>query len=106
MADAKSRRDFMDYFKRKYEVRWGPRRPFLINRNVEKWAANDLIDSYGNEGCRKLVDRYFKVSERPEWKSFTYNAQKVYDAMLTEEADEKRRKTLNDQARKWIKENG
>ena len=106
MAESMARRLLMNYFKKKYEFKYRGNRPFLINRNIEKWAANDLLDSYGMDACKQIIDRYFVVNSTPEWNNFTYNAQKVYDTMLAEEADKKQRKIMQKQAEEWIEQYG
>ena len=104
MADAKTRHALMTYFGNKYELR--ARRAFVINRNVEKWAANDILDSYGYARSRVLIDRYFEVYDNPTWKDFRYNVQKVFDAMETSEEDKRTRQKLQAQAQEWIQKYG
>jgi hypothetical protein len=75
-----------------------------INLNVEQWAADALVESYGIKVCYDLLDYYFNVSLSPSWSYFAYNAQKILEAKLEVEQDIKERKERRDLARKWISE--
>jgi hypothetical protein len=73
-----------------------------MNIYAEQWAANDLVESYTLEGCYDLIDYYFNVSASPNWKWFTYNADKVYNAKKAKEEDDRTRALLRKQAKDWL----
>lgn len=51
-----------------------------FNRAVEKWAARELIESYGVDKCNQAVLWYAKVSPRHEWRHFV----RIIDSCITE----------------------
>jgi hypothetical protein len=75
-----------------------------INLNVEQWAADALVESYGIGVCYDLLDYYFNISLSPTWSYFAYNAQKILEAKLEVEQDIKDREERRKLARKWISE--
>jgi hypothetical protein len=52
----------------------------LLNIAKEKWAARELIESFGLDECKGALDWYFKVNKKYEWKTFVY----VCDQCITE----------------------
>ncbi len=75
-----------------------------MNLNVEQWAADALVESYGISQCYDLLDYYFKIAESPTWNYFAYNAEKILNGKLEVEQDIKERKERRELARKWISE--
>jgi len=75
-----------------------------MNLNVEQWAADGLVESYGISQCYDLLDYYFKIAQEPSWNYFAYNAEKILNGKLEVEQDIKERKERRELARKWISE--
>ena len=75
-----------------------------MNLNVEQWAADALVESYGMGVCYDLLDYYFNISSSPTWNYFAYNAQKILEAKIEVEQDIKEREERRKLARKWISE--
>ena len=75
-----------------------------MNLNVEQWAADALVESYGMGVCYDLLDYYFNISLSPTWSYFAYNTQKILEAKLEVEQDIKDREERRKLARKWISE--
>ena len=75
-----------------------------MNLNVEQWAADALVESYGIGVCYDLLDYYFNISLAPGWSYFAYNAQKILEAKLEVEQDIKDREERRKLARKWVNE--
>lgn len=73
-ATPKQSSDLMTFFTQNC-----PKAP-RFNRAVEKWAARDLIDSYGFDTCKQAVLWYAKVSTRQDWKHFL----RIADDCVTE----------------------
>lgn len=73
-----------------------------MNVYAEQWAADDLIKSYGLSLCYELIDYYFKVSDRPSWKWFIYNAEKVYQSKKIKEEDDRIRELMRKKAKDWL----
>ena len=75
-----------------------------MNLNVEQWAADALVESYGIGVCYDLLDYYFNISLFPTWSYFAYNAQKILEAKIEVEQDIKEREERRKLARRWISE--
>ena len=89
---------YSKYHKERYDVKPS------MNLNVEQWAADALVESYGISECYDLLDYYFKIAENPTWNYFAYNAEKILNGKLEVEQDIKERKERRELARKWISE--
>jgi hypothetical protein len=75
-----------------------------LNLNVEQWAADALVESYGMSGCYDILEYYFKVAENPSWNYFAYNAEKILQAQKDKARDDKEREERRQMARKWLSE--
>jgi len=75
-----------------------------INLNVEQWAADALIESYGIQGCYDLLQYYFEVARDPTWKYFANYAQEIINRKQQYEQDLKERQERRQQAKKWLSE--
>jgi hypothetical protein len=75
-----------------------------LNLNVEQWAADALVESYGLKDCYDLLDYYFKIAQDPVWNYFAYNAEKILFGKLEAEQDKKERQERRELARKWLSE--
>ena len=75
-----------------------------INLNVEQWAADALIESYGLQDCYDLLQYYFDVARDPNWKYFANYAQDIIDRKLQYAQDLKERRERMEQAKKWLSE--
>jgi hypothetical protein len=102
MAERKDRMALLSRYNKlhlqRYEVKSN------INLNVEQWAADALVESYGISQCYDLLDYYFKIAENPTWNYFAYNAEKILNGKLEVEQDIKERTERRELARKWISE--
>jgi hypothetical protein len=75
-----------------------------LNLNVEQWAADALVESYGLPMCYDLLEYYFSVSQEPTWNFFAYNTEKIMLGKLEVEQDKKDREERRVLARKWLSE--
>jgi hypothetical protein len=102
MAERKDRMALLSRYNKlhlqRYEVKSN------MNLNVEQWAADALVESYGISQCYDLLDYYFKIAENPTWNYFAYNAEKILNGKLEVEQDIKERTERRELARKWISE--
>jgi hypothetical protein len=102
MAERKDRMALLSRYSKlhtaKYEVK-----PSL-NLNVEQWASDALVESYGISKCYDLLDYYFKVGQVHSWNYFAYNAEKILNGKLEAEEDIKQRIEGRKLARKWLSE--
>ena len=75
-----------------------------INLNVEQWAADALVESYGIQGCYDLLQYYFDVSKDPNWKYFANYAQDIINRKKQYEQDLLERQERRQLAKKWLSE--
>jgi len=102
MAERKDRMALLSRYSKlhtaKYELK-----PSL-NLNVEQWASDGLIESYGISQCYDLLEYYFSVAQDPTWNYFAYNAEKILNGKLDVEQDIKERQQRRAKAREWLSE--
>jgi hypothetical protein len=72
-----------------------------FNRAIEKWAARDMVDSYGFATCKEAVVWYSNTAVSPTWKGFVYAADKCVKEMSIYKDDVKQRKRNRKIAQKW-----
>lgn len=75
-----------------------------LNLNVEQWAADALVESYGLKDCYELLEYYFEIAQSPSWNFFAYNAQEILNGRLATKQDIKERQERRRLARKWLSE--
>ena len=102
MADRKDRMALLSRYNKLYLQRYEQKSN--INLNVEQWAADALVESYGLKACCDLLDYYFKIANDPSWNYFAYNAEKILSGKLEVEQDKKERRHRRELARKWLSE--
>jgi len=102
MAERKDRMALLSRYSKLHAARYNER-PNL-NLNVEQWAADALIESYGMEFCYDLLQYYFDVSQNPAWKYFANYADKIQDSRSNYEQDLQERIQRRRMAREWLNE--
>ena len=75
-----------------------------LNLNVEQWASDALVESYGLPACYDLLDYYFTIAQDPTWNFFAYNAEKILNGKLDKEQDDKERLERRARAKEWLGE--
>ena len=75
-----------------------------LNLNVEQWASDALIESYGISNCYELLEYYFSVAQEPNWNYFAYNAEKIINGKAEVEQDKKEREERRRLAKEWLSE--
>lgn len=102
MADRKDRMALLSRYNKYHLQRYEQKSN--LNLNVEQWAADALIESYGLTECYELIEYYFKVAQNPTWNFFAYNAESIVNARINKEKDDKERAERRMMARKWLSE--
>jgi hypothetical protein len=74
----------------------------LLNLNVEQWAADALIESYGIQKCYDLLEYYFDVAQTPTWKYFANYADAIIMSREQLKKDEEERGQRRKMAREWL----
>ena len=75
-----------------------------LNLNVEQWAADALIESYGLPYCYELLEYFFEVSPSPTWKYFANYADKIIEARDQYKRDQEERAERRKKAKEWLNE--
>jgi hypothetical protein len=102
MAERKDRMALLSRYSKFHTTRY-EQKPSL-NLNVEQWASDALIESYGIGVCYDLLEYYFSVSQSPSWNYFAYNAEKIFQARLDRQKDDKERIERRRMAKEWLSE--
>jgi hypothetical protein len=102
MAERKDRMALLSRYSKFHTTRY-EQKPSL-NLNVEQWASDALIESYGIGVCYDLLEYYFTVSQSPSWNYFAYNAEKILQARLDRQKDDKERIERRRMAKEWLSE--
>ena len=102
MADRKDRMALLSRYNKYYLQRYEQKSN--LNINVEQWAADALIESYGISDCYDLLEYYFSIAQEPSWNYFAYNAEKILNGRLDVQQDLRERIERRELARKWLSE--
>ena len=102
MAERKDRMALLSRYSKLHTAKYG-QKPSL-NLNVEQWASDGLIESYGIVQCYDLLEYYFSVAQDPTWNYFSYNAEKILNGKLDVEQDIKERQQRRAKAKEWLSE--
>ena len=102
MADRKDRMALLSRFNKFYLQRYEQKSN--MNLNVEQWAADALIESYGISECYDVLEYYFSIAQEPTWNYFAYNMEKIINGKLEVEQDYRERKERRALAREWLSE--
>ena len=100
MAERKDRMALLSRYSKYHTARYESK-PSL-NLNVEQWAADALVESYGIGECYDLLEYYFNVASSPSWNYFAYNAEKILQARLDKKKDDQERLERRAKAKEWL----
>lgn len=101
-VDAKDSYALIARFSTLYKQATG--QPLSINKFKEKWAAADLIDSFGYSRVCLAMDYMFKVSDRNSWAYFARNCGSILNYYDEVERDKESRELARQQAKEWLNE--
>jgi hypothetical protein len=102
VAERKDRMALLSRYNKLYLQRY--EKKSNINLNVEQWASDALVESYGISGCYDLLEYYFSIAQDPTWNFFAYNAEKILNGKLDKEQDDKERIERRARAKEWLSE--
>jgi hypothetical protein len=102
MAERKDRMALLSRYSKHHTAKY-EKKPSL-NLNVEQWASDALIESYGIGQCYDILEYYFNVSLSPSWNYFAYNAEKILQGKIESEQDNYERQERRKLARRWLSE--
>ena len=76
-----------------------------MNRNIEQWAARDLVDSYTLPVVLDLMEYYIAIAEdTPKWETFKRKADILLDRKRMEEEDKEIRAENRRKAKEWLQD--
>jgi hypothetical protein len=102
VAERKDRMALLSRYNKLYLQRYEQKSN--LNLNVEQWASDALVESYGLPDCYNLLDYYFSIAQDPTWNYFAYNAEKILNGKLDKEQDDKERIERRVRAKEWLSE--
>jgi hypothetical protein len=102
VAERKDRMALLSRYSKHHTAKY-EQKPSL-NLNVEQWAADALIESYGMPVLYDLLEHYFSVAQTPTWNYFAYNAEKILQAKQDKQQDDKERAERRRMAKEWLSE--
>jgi hypothetical protein len=102
VAERKDRMALLSRYNKLYLQRYEQKSN--LNLNVEQWASDALVESYGLPACYDLLDYYFGIAQDPTWNFFAYNAEKILNGKLDKEQDDKERTERRAKAKEWLSE--
>ena len=102
MAERKDRMALLSRYSKHHTAKY-EQKPSL-NLNVEQWASDALVESYGIAECYDLLDYYFSVAQSPSWNYFAYNAEKILQARKDKKRDDEERIERRKMAKEWLSE--
>ena len=102
MADRKDRMALLSRYAKLHTKHYEQR--VTLNLNVEQWAADALIESYGLPECYDLLEYYFDVAQKPTWKYFANYAHDIIDKREQQKQDIEERAERRRKAKEWLNE--
>ena len=100
MAERKDRMALLSRYSKLHTKHYEQR--VTLNLNVEQWAADALIESYGLPECYNLLDYYFETNQNPSWKWFANYADRIADAIEARKQDDLERAERRAKAKEWL----
>ena len=100
MAERKDRMALLSRYSKLHTIHYGSKAS--LNLNVEQWAADALIESYGMSGCYDMLDYYFNTAQSPSWKWFANYADRIVDAIEARKQDDEERAQRRRLAQEWL----
>jgi hypothetical protein len=102
MADRKDRMALLSRYSKLHKIKY-QEKP-IVNLNVEQWAADALIESFGLDVCYDMLQYYFDVSPSPSWKYFANYAENIINSREQVVQDLRERAERRQKAKEWLSE--
>jgi hypothetical protein len=75
-----------------------------INKYNEQWAADALLESFTFDQLNQAMKYYFSINQRPTWKGFANNADRLLQSMNSKIQDDEFRAEMRNKAKEWLSE--
>jgi hypothetical protein len=102
MAERKDRMALLSRYSKLHKIKY-QEKP-LLNLNVEQWASDALIESFGLDICYDMLQYYFDVSPSPSWKYFANYADTIIVSRERLVQDLRERSERRQKAKEWLSE--
>jgi len=102
MAERKDRMALLSRYSKLHKIKY-QEKP-LLNLNVEQWASDALIESFGLDICYDMLQYYFDVSPSPSWKYFANYADTIIASRERLVQDLRERSERRKKAKEWLSE--
>jgi hypothetical protein len=102
MAERKDRMALLSRYSKLHKIKY-QEKP-LLNLNVEQWASDALIESFGLDICYDMLQYYFDVSPSPSWKYFANYADTIIASRERLVQDLRERSERRQKAKEWLSE--
>ena len=102
MAERKDRMALLSRYQKLYTEKYGEKP--IVNLNVEQWSADALIESFGMAACYDLLQYYFNVAVKPDWKYFANYTTDIINSREQNVKDTRERLERRRLAKKWLNE--
>lgn len=100
MADRKDRFALLSRYEKHHKMRYSTAP--IINKNVEQWAADAIVESFGLPQSYEIMQFYFDINPSPTWKGFANNADRLLQSILARKEDDEQRKVMREKAKEWL----
>lgn len=100
MVERKDRFILLSKFEKLHSEKTGSKP--VINKYNEQWAADALLESFSKEDIYNAMVYYFQINQKPTWKGFANNVDRLLQSMKAKEEDERLRALMRKKAREWM----
>lgn len=91
----------LTYFEEQYQNKYNKKSG--LNRNREKWNANEIVVDLGLAQAKKLIDYYFEINKRGhDFTWFSFNYDKLLKAKANRDKDREKRERMRQQTKERI----
>lgn len=73
-----------------------------INKYNEQWAADALLESFSVGDIYDVMEYYFVIHQRPTWKGFANNVDRLIQSKKDREEDDRLRSERRVMAKEWM----
>jgi hypothetical protein len=73
-----------------------------INKYNEQWAADALLESFSINDIYDAMEYYFIIQQRPTWKGFANNVDRLIQSKKDREEDDRLRAERRMMAKEWM----
>lgn len=99
-VDKKLQYALISKYEAAYKKKFG--KPIMLNKHKEKWAADDIIESYGYDRAVFAIEYMFEVGQKTSWQYFVRNCGVILNYYDEVQKDIEERAERMKLAREWL----